>query len=322
MKRLVLFALAAAAFASGIAVAQQSYPARPIRMIVPWPPGQATDLAGRVVAQKLSEILGQQVVADNRPGAGGMIGTDMAAKAPADGYTLLAASSGPVTINPLLQKVPFDPVKDLAPVANVGLSPYILVTAPKFPAQNIKEFVALVKASPGKYRFASSGTGATAHLVAEMFNGAVGLQVIHVPYKGSAPALVDVISGDVTYAVETMAATMPHIKSGRLRAYGISTLKPSALAPGIEPFATSLNLTGFDAAAWIWVMVPSGTPKAVVDRLSKAVDTAMQSSDTREKIANAGLEVAYRATHEFGPYLADQRKRFADIIKKHNIRID
>jgi tripartite-type tricarboxylate transporter receptor subunit TctC len=320
MKRLILI-IAAVSLTCQAALAQQ-YPTRPIRMIVPWPPGQATDLAGRVVALKLSELLGQQVIADNRPGAGGMIGTDLAAKAPADGYTLLAASSGPVTINPLLQKVPFDPVKDLAPVANVGLSPYILVSSPKFPAQNIKDFVALVKASPGKYKFASSGTGATAHLVAEMFNGAVGLQVIHVPYKGSIPALTDVIAGDITYAVETMAATMPFVRSGRLKAYGISTAKPSALAPGIEPFATSLNLPGFDAAAWIGVMVPSGTPKALVDRLAKAIDTAMQTADTRERLNLAGLEVDYRPTREFGGYLADQRKRFADIIKKNNIRID
>src|SRR4051812_87014 len=184
MKRLIL--VVACALACQAAFAQQ-YPVRPIRMIVPWPPGQATDLAGRVVALKLSELLGQQVIADNRPGAGGMIGTDMVAKAAADGYTLLAASSGPVTINPLLQKVPFDPVRDLVPVANVGLSPYLLVTNPKFPAANIREFVATIKGSPGKYRFASSGTGATAHLVAEMFNAATGLQAVHVPYKGSAP---------------------------------------------------------------------------------------------------------------------------------------
>jgi tripartite-type tricarboxylate transporter receptor subunit TctC len=320
MKRWIL-AVSALAF-SGAVLAQQNYPTRPIRMIVPWPPGQATDLAGRVVAQKLSELFGQQVIADNRPGAGGMIGTDMAAKAPADGYTLLAASSGPVTINPLLQKVPFDPVKDLAPVANVGLSPYILVTAPKFPAANIRDFVALIKASPGKYRFASSGTGATAHLVAEMFNGAVGVQVIHVPYKGSIPALTDIMAGDITYATETMASTMPFVRSGRLKAYGISTAKASSLAPGIEPFATALNLPGFDAAAWIGVMVPAGTPKAVIDRLSKAVDTAMQTAETRERLNAAGLEVDYRATSVFGGYLQDQRARFADIIKKNNIRID
>ena len=317
------------ALLSAGAVAQQMapgsappYPTRPLRLIVPWPPGQATDLAGRVVALKLSEQFGQQVIADNRPGAGGMIGTDMAAKATPDGYTLLAASSGPVTINPLLQKVPFNPERDLAPVANVGRSPYILVTHPKFPATHVRELITLIKASPGKYRYASSGTGATAHLVAEMFNGATGLQVTHVPYKGSAPAMNDVIAGDVTYALETLAATMPHVRSGRLKAYGISTAKPSALAPGVEPLATAANLPGFDAAAWIGVMVPQGTPRSIVDKLSAAVDRAMQSTDTQERLASAGLEVDYRRTQDFGRYLGEQRVRFNDIIRKNNIRIE
>src|SRR5438105_5557415 len=252
MRRFV-FLLAAIIFTGAAFAQSQNYPNRPLRIIIPWPPGQATDLAGRVVAQQLSGILGQQVIPDNRPGVGGMIGTDMVAKATPDGYTLLAASSGPITINPLLQKVPFDPVRDLAPVANVSRSAYILVTGTKFPAANVKEFVALVKANPGKYSFASSGTGATAHLVAEIFNGRAGLQVTHVPYKGSIPALIDVISGEVAYALDTMAATMPYIKSGRLRAYGISTIKGSALAPGIEPLATAANLPGFDVGAWIGV---------------------------------------------------------------------
>ena len=320
MKRVVL--MLAALACTTAAIAQQAYPNRPLRIVIPWPPGQATDLAGRLVALKLSEQLGQQVIPDNRPGAGGAIGTDVAAKATPDGYTLLAASSGPVTISPLLQKVPYDAVRDLAPVANVGLSPYILVTNPKFPAANAREFVTVIKASPGKYRFASSGTGATAHLVAEMFNAATGLQVTHVPYKGSAPALTDVIGGDITYALETMAATMPHVKSGRLKAYGISTLRPSPLAPGIEPLASAANIPGFDAAAWIGVMVPSGTPKAIIDRLARALDTAMQTTDFRERLATAGLELDYRRSGDFARYLKDQQVRFSDIIRKNNIRIE
>src|SRR5688572_6571203 len=192
MKRFTLL-LVALAFGGAAAAQQQAWPTRPLRIVIPWPPGQATDLMARIVAQKLSEQLGQQVIADNRPGAGGMIGTDMAAKATPDGYTLLAASSGPVSINPPLQKVPFDPVKDLAPVANVVRAPFILVSHPKVPATNARELIAHVKANPGKLRFASSGTGATAHLIAELFNGRAGLNVIHVPYKGSAPALIDVI---------------------------------------------------------------------------------------------------------------------------------
>lgn len=266
MKR---FALLVAALAFAGAAAAQNYPARPLRIVIPWPPGQATDLMARIIAQKLSEDFGQQVVADNRPGAGGMIGTDVAAKATPDGYTLLAASSGPVSI-----------------------------------------------------RFASSGTGATAHLFAEIFNGRAGLQVIHVPYKGSAPALIDVMGGQVEYALETVAAGLPHVKVGRLRTYGITTSTPSKVAPGIEPLATAANLPGFDLAAWIGIMVPSGTPKPLVDRLSAGVDKAMQAPDTGEKLATSGLDLDYRKPDNFARYLKEQRDRFAEVIKKNNIRIE
>jgi tripartite-type tricarboxylate transporter receptor subunit TctC len=320
MRRLAVL-LAAFSFV-GAVCAQQSYPTRPLRIVIPWPPGQATDLMGRIIAQKISEQLGQPVVADNRPGAGGLIGTDVAAKATPDGYTLLAASSGPVSISPLLQKVPFDPARDLAPVANVVRAPFILVSHPKFPAANAREFIAHVKAHPGKFRFGSSGTGATAHLFTELFNSRAGLQVIHVPYKGSVPALIDVMSAQVEYAVETAAATMAYIKAGRLRAYGVSTLNPSALAPGIEPLATAANLPGFDVAAWIGIMVPSGTPKPIVDRLSAAVNKAMQYPDTGEKLNASGLELDYRSPQDFARNLKEQRERFAEIIKKNNIRID
>ena len=219
-RRTVLSILATAPAAS--AFAQPAYPSRTMRFVIPWPPGQATDLAGRVIAQKLSESLGQAAMPDNKPGAGGMLGTDHVAKAPADGYTILVASSGPITLNPLLQKTPYDVERDFIPVAMMGVSPYLLVTGPAFPASTAKEFVALVKANPGKYTFASSGTGATAHVIAELFNQRAGLTATHVPYKGSAPALTDVASGQVAYATETVAAAMPLVRAGRLRAYGIT----------------------------------------------------------------------------------------------------
>ena len=315
---------------AGAATAQQNpppgttdvFPSRPVRLVIPWPPGQATDLGGRVLAQKLSELWGQQVVADNRAGAGGMIGTDVVAKAAPDGYTILAASSGPVTVNPLLQKSPYDVDRELAPVANIGLSPYLLVAGVQMPAANVKEFLALVRASPGKYSFASSGTGATAHLIAEWFNSLSGLQVTHVPYKGSAPALTDVIGGQIAYAIETAAATMPHVKSGRLKAYGVSLARGSTLTPGIEPLATAANLPDFDVGAWLGVMVPAGTPKALVDRIATAVENAMQSADVRERIAGIGVEVDYRRSQDFARYLKEQQARFADIIKKGNIKLD
>ena len=306
---------------AGSALAQ-TYPNRALRMVIPWPPGQATDLVGRVMAEKLSQVLGQPVVPDNRPGAGGMIGTDFAAKSAPDGYTLLAGSSGPVTINPLLQKTPYDPEKDLLPVVKVGVSPYVLITHPSFPAANIREFLALVKGNPGKYTFASSGTGATAHLITEYFNNLVGIKATHVPYKGSAPALADVMGGQVAYMIETVAATMPLVRSGKLKAYGVSLEKGSALTPGIEPLAAGANLPGFDAGAWLGLMVPAGTPKAVVDRLAEVMENQMQTSDMRQRLSSVGLEVDYRRAEDFARDLKEQRARFADIIQKGNIKLD
>ena len=320
MKRIALFAVALVV--AGAACAQKDYPSRPLRMIVPWPPGQATDLVGRVMAQKMSEVLGQQIVIDNRAGAGGMIGTDVAAKATADGYTLLSASSGPVSINPLLQKAAYNPERELAAVANVCIAPFLLVTNPQFPAANAREFIALLKSSPGKYSFASSGTGATAHLIAEWFNSLAGLQVTHVPYKGSVPALTDVISSRIDYTFETAASTLPHIKAGRLKTYGLSIGRKSALAPGIEPLAAIANLPGFDAAAWIGVMVAAGTPPAIVNRLAEAANTAMQSPEVRERLAGVGVEVDYRRPDDFARYLKEQRARYIDIIKKGNIKVE
>ncbi len=320
MRRSILFSLALAI--SGTAFAQQAYPNRALRVVIPWPPGQATDLVGRVIAQKLAESLGQPAVPDNKAGAGGMIGTDFVAKAPADGYTLLVASSGPVTVNPLLQKTPYDVDRDFIPVAIMGLSPYVLVTGPAFPAANAKEFVAHLKANPGKYTFASSGTGATAHIVAESFNARAGLSALHVPYKGSAAALTDVAGGQVAYATETVAATLPLIKAGRLRAYGLTLGRTTTIAPGIEPLADLLNLPGFDVSAWIGIMVATGTPKPVIDRLAAVMKTIMQSQEVRDKLNLVGLEVNYLGPEDSARYLKEQQTRFAEIIKKGNIKVE
>jgi len=306
-------------------LAQGAYPNRPLKMIVPWPPGQATDLVGRVVAQELGKILGQTVVIDNKAGAGGAIGTDAVAKAAPDGYTLLAASSGPVSISPLFGKTPYAPEKDLVPVAMIGMSPYVLVTAPNFPANDLREFIAVVKANPGKYSFASSGTAATAHLIAESFNASVGLKAVHVPYKGSSPALTDVISGQVTYCIETAAATMPFVRSGRLRAYGVSLEKGSSVTPGVTPFASATGipgLAGFDLGAWVGVMVPAGTPPAVVERLSSAIEKIMPSADLKQQFSNIAVEIDYRRVEEFNKYLKFISTRFSDVIKTNNIKAE
>lgn len=321
------FLFAAAAAAAGTifttpALAQQEYPTRPMRLVIPWPPGQATDLVGRVIAQKLGEIFGHQVVADNRAGAGGMIGTDIVAKAAPDGYTLLAASSGPVTTAPLLQKTPYVPLRELQPVAIAGFAPYVLVTAPSFPAKDIRELIALVRSNPGKYTYASSGTGASAHLAVEYFNGVAGIKATHVPYKGSIPALTDVISGQVTYMTETVSATVPFIRSGKLKAYGISVLKRSPQAPTVPTYAEAADMPGFDFAAWIGIMVAAGTPKAMVDKIAAAVDKVLQTQDARDKLGSVGLDVNYMRADDMAAYLKKQSAQVTDIIKKANIKID
>jgi tripartite-type tricarboxylate transporter receptor subunit TctC len=302
------------------ALSQSTYPNRPIKLMVPWPPGQATDLAARVLGQELSKVLGQPIVIDNRAGAGGTIGTDAVAKAAPDGYTLLAASSGPVSISPLFTKTPYETDKDLQPIAMLGLSPYLLLTGNDFPAKDAKEFVALVKANPGKYSFASSGTGATAHLICEAFNAALGLQAVHVPYKGSVPALTDVISGQVSYCIETAGSSLPFVRNGRLRAYGVSLEKGSNVTPGIAPLAVTAGVPGFDLGAWFGMMAPAGTPRAIVDQLSGVLEKVMQSPETRKAFDGIAIEIDFRKNEEFSKYLKMISTSFGDVIRKGNIK--
>lgn len=326
-RRKMLGAASALALTSGLGLsantaAQGAYPNKTIKMIVPWPPGQATDLGGRALAMGLTRVLGQSIVVENKAGAGGMIGTDMAAKAAGDGYTILAGSSGPVTVLPLFQPTPYDPERDLIPVAMMGLSPYVLVTAPDFPAKDAAALVKLIKDNPGKYTFASSGTGATAHLIAESFNAALGLKAVHVPYKGSSPALTDVVTGRVTYCLETAAATMPFVRDGRAKAYGVSLLKGSVVTPGIPPLATAAGIPGFDLGAWLGVLVPKGTPKEIVAQLSQAMGTVMKSPDVAEIFMRIAVENDYRPSEEFARYLKATSLLFSDVIKKNNIKIE
>jgi tripartite-type tricarboxylate transporter receptor subunit TctC len=302
--------------------AQAAYPSKAIKMIVPWPPGQATDLGGRALALGLARVLGQSVVVENKAGAGGMIGTDMAAKSPGDGYTILAGSSGPVTVSPLLQPTAYNPEVDLVPVAMMGLSPYVLVTAPDFPAKDAAQLVKMIKDNPGKYTFASSGTGATAHLIAESFNAALGLKAVHVPYKGSVPALTDVVSGRVTYCLETAASTMPFVRDGRAKAYGVSLLKGSVVTPGIPPLATAAGIPGFDLGAWLGVMAPRGTSPEIVAKLNEAMKVTMQSPDVTEIFLRIAVENDYRSTEDFKRYLKDISKQFAEVIKRNDIKVD
>jgi tripartite-type tricarboxylate transporter receptor subunit TctC len=318
MKRL---SLAVLALVAGSAFAQ-SYPNRPVKVIIPWPPGQATDLAARIVGDKLAQQLGQPFVMENKPGAGGSIGTEMVVKAPPDGYTLLAASSGPISIMPNLQKIPYDPLKDLAPISLIAAAPFALVVPPNFPAATAKEFVALVRANPGKYTFASSGTGATAHMFAELFNSMAQLKAVHVPYKGSAPALTDVIGGQVAYAIETVASVGGHAKSGRLKVLGVTTARRSAALPDVPTLAEAADIPGYDAAAWIGYAAPAGTPREILVKLSAEIQKAVQAADLKERYVTLGMDTASNTPDEMMAMMRREQDRYASIIKNANIKIE
>jgi len=308
-------------FLSAAALAQP-YPNHAVKVIVPWPPGQATDIAARMVAQKLQEQTGQPFVVDNRPGAGGSLGTSVAAQSAADGYTLLAASSGPISIMPSLQKLTYEPQKDFVLIALITRNPYALVVSPSFPAKDAKEFVALLKANPDKYTFASSGTGATAHLLAELFNSMAGIKARHIPYKGSAPALTDVMNGEVSYMIETVASVAGHVKSGRLRALGVSTLRRAAALPDVPTLAEAAGVPDYDAAAWIGYAGPAGTPKDIVARLSTELQKALQAPDMKEKLLNAGLDPVASTPEELPAFMRKEQERYAAVIRDSNIKID
>jgi tripartite-type tricarboxylate transporter receptor subunit TctC len=323
-RRTVLLASLAAGLAAPAAVgqAQPAWPARPIRLIIPWPPGQATDLAGRVIAQRLSEQLGHPVVPENRAGAGGQIGTDAVAKAAPDGYTLLSASLGPVTTSPLVQRTPYVPERDLTAVASFGLSPYVVVTGANFPAKTIEEFLALVRANPGKYTYATSGTGAAAHLISLMFHATGKLDSVHVPFQGSSPGLTAVVAGQVDYAVETLAGTNPLIREDRLRGLAVTLAKGTKLAPQIPPLARLPGFEGFDVGAWVGLMAPAGTPQPIVDRLGDEVEKAMAAPEVQERFVSISVETMVYRGQAFAAYLKEQSEKFREVIQANNIRLD
>ncbi|WP_198377105.1 Bug family tripartite tricarboxylate transporter substrate binding protein [Neoroseomonas rubea] len=322
-RRAALALLGSSVAAIPAARAQQApWPNRPMRMVIPWPPGQATDLAGRVIAQRLSEKLGQPVVPENRAGAGGTIGTDVVAKSAPDGYTLLAGSSGPYTIAPLLQRLPYDTTRDFAPIAMWGVSPYLLVVKPDFPANTIEEFVALLKARPGHYTFGSSGRAATAHLIIEAFNARAGVDALHVPFPGSAPSMTALVGGQIHYSIETLAATFPLVRQGALKALGISLKDGSALAPGVQPFARSPGFEGFDAGAWVGLVARAGTPAPIAERLAQEVEQGMADPTVRSRFESIFVEPVPRGPAAFAAYLQEQRALFQGIIERQNIRLE
>ena len=296
------------------AVAADAYPSRPIRFIVPFPPGGGNDIVGRIIAAKLAEGLGQQVVVDNRGGAGGTLGTDMTAKAPADGYTLLVNNISLAVNHTLFKKLPYDTLKDLAPVALIGRQPNVVVVHPGVPAKSIRDLLELARAKPGEMNYGSGGVGTASHLATEMLKLMARVDLVHVPYKGLGPALTDLIGGRVQVIISTMASALPHMKSGKLRPLAVTTAQRSSFFPQV-PTMNEGGVKGYEFSTWYGLLVPARTPKPIIDRLNAEARKALTSSLVAEQFLAQGLEPAPSSAHEFGVYLQSEVAKWAKVVK-------
>ena len=319
MKRALLLAVAAA-FAS-IASAQP-YPAKPIKLVAPSTPGDAPDVIARLIADKLSPALGQQVVVENRPGAGGVVGSDYVAKAAPDGYTLIMGNAGSHGINAAVYStLPYDIQRDFAPVSQVAVAPNVMVINPSVPANSVAEFIAYAKANPGKLSYASGGNGSSAHMSMELFKSMSGIDIQHVPYKGSSPALTDVVSGQVVAFIGNMPPTVPLIKAGKLKALAVTTKSRSALMPEL-PTITEAGLPGFETVAWFGVLAPAGTPPEVVNRLSAEIAKIAKSPEMREKLVAMGAEPVGGTPDEFKAVIDRDIAKWKPLAQKVGIKVD
>jgi len=306
---------------SGAALAQ-SYPAKPVRVVIPFPPGQATDVIGRVVSQKLGESLGKQFVIENKPGANGVIGIDSVVQSAADGYTLLVTASGSLVINPsLYSKLPYDPLKDLAPIALLGLVPLVVVAHPSLPASSIPQLVALAKSKPGALSYASSGPGSAQHLAMELFKWRTGLDILHVPYKGSAPAVSDLVGGQIPLMFDTIASSLPFINNGRLKALAVGLGNRSVVLPNV-PTMDEAGVKGFQVAGWSGMLAPAKTPAAIIQQLNAEVLRILGQAETKEKIVTLGMEPANTTPDEFAAFMKSETAKWAQAVKLAKVRLD
>lgn len=301
------------------AFAQQDYPSRPIRVIVPYPPGGTTDLLARMLSQKLTERLGQPLVIDNRPGAGGAIGTTLAAKAAPDGYTLDFGNLGPNAINPSLSTLQYDAEKDLAPISIVGSVPLIIITAQS--ARSVQDLIAQAKANPGKLTFGSVGIGSVSHVSGELFNSMAGTRMVHVPYKGGAPAVQAALTGEVTIMFATSLEAIRHIKSGKVRALGITSSKRSPVAPDI-PTVSESGLSGFEVDAWFGLLAPAATPRAIVERLSREVAWVVDVPEIRAKFADLAVVPMATTPDQFAAIIRADIAKWAKVIKESGAKAE
>ena len=316
---LVSAVIATCAIGAGSATAQ-TYPARPIRWVAPFPPGGTTDIVARIVAEKLTEVFGQQVTLDNRPGAGGNIAAEIVVKAPADGYTLLTGFPG-LAINPsLYAKMNYDPLKDLAPVILISAAPLLMVVHPALPATTVRDVIALAKRHPGELLFPSAGNGTSSHLGGELFKSAAGIDIQHVPYKGSMQGMVDLISGRMQLMVNPLPEMIPFVESGKLRAIAVTGLQRSAVMPNLPTVAETLP--GFDVTTWNGLMAPAATPKEIVARLNTEVVKLLKAPATAKRMQELGLDTIASTPGEFADHLRRETEKWAKVVKAAGARIE
>ncbi|MCW5604477.1 MAG: tripartite tricarboxylate transporter substrate binding protein [Burkholderiales bacterium] len=298
--------------------AAQSYPTKPIRFVVPFAPGGGTDIIARIVAQQLQEALGQPVVVDNRGGAGSTLGTDIVTKAPPDGYTMLLGNISLAFNAWLYKKLPYNAIQDLAPVTMVAVQPNIVVVHPSVAVKTIKEFAELARKQPGKLTFASAGAGSGTHLAGEMIKDIFKIDLLHVPYKGTGPALSDLIGGQVQMMVSTFASALPHVKSNRLRSLGVTSLKRSSAAPDI-PTLDESGVPGYDYSTWYALFMPAGTPRAVVETMNRTTNKVLARGDTRQKLDGQGVDALGGTSAELGAYLKSETEKWGKVVRAANI---
>ena len=307
---------------AGSSLAQTVYPANAIRYVVPFPAGGPLDIVARAIGQELNKSWGQAVVIDNRPGAGGNIGADLVAKAPADGYTILMGAVSTHAINvTLYNKLPYDPIRDFAPVTLITSVPNVLVVHPSVPANNVKELIALAKSRPGQLNFASGSTGSAGHLAGELFNSMAGVRMTHIPYKGAAPAVVDLMAGHVSLMFDNMSSALPNIKATRVRALAVTTLKRSPLLPQL-PTISDAGLRGFDIATWFGIFAPAGTPPDIVARLNGEIVRILHTPEMKERLALLGAEPIGNKPDEFAAFVRAEIPKYAKVIQASGARAD
>jgi tripartite-type tricarboxylate transporter receptor subunit TctC len=323
MKKAFLAALLAQLVLAAFAVcAQQNYPARPIRLIVPYPPGGNVDITARIIGPALAEIVGQSIVVDNRSGAGGNLGANLVAKAPPDGYTLLMGSSAPLAINPIVIKdTPYDPLTAFAPVSRVHVVPLVVLAGPKSGITSVKELIERAKANPGKLAVASAGTGTTNHFGIELFNTMAGVRLLHVPYKGSGPALVEMLGGQIPVMFDQLSASIGYIRDGRLNALAVASARRSSVLPGV-PTLDESGLKGYEATTFIGVAAPGGTSKAVVSTLNAAVRKVMDTGSVVERLRGLGTDPGSSSPEEFRGTIRDELNKWRDLAQKAGLNFD